>query len=295
MANFTNSPLSTVRSPIREIILLTIIASIGAPLLEGVFRGLFGLPGPQTLGMLSTYGMSHFWLWQPLTHLFLHGAPGMGITFGLLIEIAFHCYMIWALGTSVLDRIGSRPFLRLFFGTGVGAGLITGILMVSSGFPHVLGGSTPAILAILTLWTMLHPDAQLLLFFVLPISSRWVLGGTAAAISLVHLSQGDIIGWTWMISGMLGGYLYGAASGFHSPFPQTHKFDQRINHIWNRVVQQWDVTATGKIFDIKTGRQVANDEELVDAILEKIAKKGRGALTLRERWILYRASRRRRK
>src|SRR5205807_1520566 len=57
-----------------------------------------------------------FWLWQLATYMFLHGG---------LFHILFNMLALWMFGTE-LDRIwGSRFFLKFYFITGIGAGVLT--------------------------------------------------------------------------------------------------------------------------------------------------------------------------
>jgi membrane associated rhomboid family serine protease len=290
------SPYSAWRAtatPIREIVAITGIATLVAPILELLFHRVLGVPGPQTLAILSPIGASHLWLWQSLTTLFVHGFPGAGISFNLLVELLFHLYVIWALGSNILERIGARSFLKLYLGAGVGAGIVATLLMRLTGMGAVLGGSTPALLAILMVWTMFYPTAQMLLFFIIPIQARWIAGGAAMAITLVDLSQGAFIDWAWSMSGMTAGYVTGVlAWGLTSPFPQTHHFDRALSRWWKRMSSATSSSgSSAKIVDIRTGKPIAGDDPFVDAMLEKISKHGEGSLTIYERIRLYWATR----
>ena len=203
--------------------------------------------------------------------------------------------MLYALGGAVLERVGDRPFVRMYATSAIGAGIMALLAMAVTGQSSVLGGSTPAMLGILFVWTMLYPTAQLLLFFVLPVKAKWLAGGILIVITLVDLSQGDIVGWVWSISGIISGYLYATmAWGLTSPFPETHKVDRKLAQLGDKLRGQWKERAAGasnsKIFDIKTGRPVETDESFVDAMLEKISKHGEKSLSWRERWRLNRIS-----
>jgi len=282
-------------TPLREILATTAIASLAAPLLELFFRGIFGVIGPQTFLILSPLSVTHLWIWQWLTSLFVHGVPGAGISFSLLIELLFHLYMVWALGGSILDRIPPRSFLKFYLGTGVTAGACATVAMALTGQGAVLGGCTPPLLGILMLWTMLYPTAQLLLFFILPVQSKWLAAGAAAAITLVNLSQGAVVEWVWSMSGLFGGYLAGAMIwGLKSPFSQTHGVDATLHPFWNRLPSMERAGSNAKIVDIKTGRPLAGDDPFVDAMLDKISKQGKGSLTIVERIRLYWVTRRHR-
>ncbi|SCA62405.1 Uncharacterized protein SCG7086_AA_00210 [Chlamydiales bacterium SCGC AG-110-P3] len=291
--------IQSIPRVLRYIIGATLIGTIGSALLELLFRNLFGIPGPQTLFELSWYGMSHLWIWQPITHVFVHGYPGAGISFNMLIELLFHTYMLYALGGAVLDRVGERPFLRLYGTCAVAAGLMALLAMATSGQASILGGSTPPMLGILFLWTMLYPTAQLLLFFVLPVKAKWLAGGILIAITLVDLSQGDIVGWVWSISGIIAAYLYGTlAWGLTSPFPETQRIDKQLALLGERCRGNWrqshNESDNAKIFDIKTGRPVVSDDAFIDAMLEKISREGAKSLSWSERWRMRRISKKKR-
>ncbi|MCS6837521.1 MAG: rhomboid family intramembrane serine protease [Bdellovibrionaceae bacterium] len=84
----------------------------------------FGLPIFTWLGLVPSQIFQSFWLWQPVTYMFLHSWDVSHLILNLL--------MTWFVG-SELERVwGSRRFLKYYFFTGIGAGLLytalTGII-----------------------------------------------------------------------------------------------------------------------------------------------------------------------
>jgi len=285
--------------PIKLLIASICLATLGAGLLEAFFVRLLHLPGPQTFLTLSPLAITHFLIWQPVTYLFVHGGPNQGLSFGLLIELAFHAYLLWAMGSTVLEQVGTKPFLRMYFLSGILAGILTLITMMLTGSYAFIGGCTPALLATLFVWTMLLPDAILLLFFILPIKAKWLMAGIVGAILLVNLSHGDFVSLVNYLAGIGCGYFYGLlAWELRGPFECTHTFDRRMIHYgisWRYRFQQ---VTSSKIFDIRTGkaqRSRADDDAFVDAMLDKIAKHGQRSLSWRERWRLAKISKRKSK
>ena len=68
------------------------------------------------LGLRPIFVVRTFWVWQLATYMFLHGG---------IFHIVFNMLALWMFGAE-LERIwGTRYFLKFYFVTGVGAGLLT--------------------------------------------------------------------------------------------------------------------------------------------------------------------------
>lgn len=212
-------------SPLRELLFLTVVLTLGAALTEQLIHQLFGVPGLQTLGTLSWAAISHYWLWQLVTVPFFYGIPGQGITFSILIDLTVSCFLLWGLGSMLVDRMGKKLFLLLYFTTALFSSLCALLIMGVSGHHEILAGATPFLLAILLLWTRLFPDASLFLFFILPFAPKSILKATLLIVTLVYISQGDLIGWFWSMSGLAVGALFGLF--FRSSRPSVKVVDIR--------------------------------------------------------------------
>jgi membrane associated rhomboid family serine protease len=140
------------------------------------------------------YGRGY--LWQLATYLFLHGDLG---------HILINMFMLWMFGVEMERMWGSRQFLRYYFLTGVGAGIVTCFFAQES---RTVGASG-AIFGIMLAYGMTFPDRQILFWFIFPMKARhFVL--LLAAIELWVSSQfvSDGIGHFAHLGGMLFGYLY---------------------------------------------------------------------------------------
>lgn len=277
----TTSPLwgpDTTPKVILRLILLTCFVAIGSALIDPLLTQIFSVPGLQSLLSLSWYGVHRYYLWQPISYLFVQSTGAFGITLPFLIGLAFDMYILWIMGSTVVETVGTKPFLRLYFLSGIFAGLIALWIMFLTGRYSIVAGPMSSILALITVWTMLQPQATILLFFVFPIQAKWLLAGILGAIILIHVSQQSWIYLALYLSGALFGYLY-ALIAWHlrSPFDFTQRFDNFLIAWKNRNRKP------SKIIDFKTGRPIEDDEKFMDAMLNKISQKGEKSLTWRER------------
>lgn len=265
---------------IRRLILFTICIALFSALTEGLFTQLLGLPGPQELLSLSLRGVKNYFLWQPLSYLFVQDGGIFGINLFFLLTLAINTYFIWILGSSVHERMGSKHFLGLYFSAGIAAGLVAVCTMALLGHNQFIAGPTAALMGLFVIWTMLFPESELILFFILPMKTRWILGGILGAALLISLSQLDIVSFMYYLTGAIVGYLYGVlAFGLRGPFAFTRPLDRLLK-------KKGPPT---KIVDM-TGDPVLDDDAFVDEMLTKISKHGETSLSNTERRRLDRIS-----
>ncbi|MCB1112695.1 MAG: rhomboid family intramembrane serine protease [Chlamydiales bacterium] len=180
------------------------------------------------------------------------------------------------MGTFVLDLIGEKSFLKLYFGSGIFAALITLLSMPLFGQYTALSGPAAAVLAVLTVWTMFNPESQLMLFFILPIKAKWLVITAIGIIALINFTNLNFISIIYYLSGATFGYCYSViAWGLQSPFPITHRFDETLT----RFSHPWAHNSSGKIIDLAKARKMQKNEEFMDEMLEKISKHGKDSLS----------------
>lgn len=291
-SDFRVGPEFTPR-PIKNLILFTCAISLAVSLGEIFFYQIFGISGPEYWLSLSWRGFANYMIWQPFTYLFVQYTGGSGITLSFLITLLFQMYLLWVIGSQVLERIGRISFLKLYFISGIVAGIAALLLMQFTGSQIVLSGPTPAIFAVLAVWTMTYPEAELLLFFLIPVKAKWLILGILGAVFLISLSSLDFISFSFYFFGCLIGYLYAlTAWGLHSPFPGFNRLEAFILQGSNKIRNNFFFrprknnnlkSASPKIFNISTGEPEFDDEKFVDMMLEKISKKGEQSLTWKER------------
>lgn len=166
------------------------------------------------------YPASHYFkIWQPITHMFMHGG---------FWHLFFNMYTLYIFGT-VLERVwGPKKFLLFYFVTGLGAALLhVGVQFIEAqvylsniesvqaqeAYYRLLGtptvGASGAIYGVLLGYAMLFPDSVLTLIFP-PVSlkAKWFVI-IFAVIELVTgiFNMGGGIAHFAHLGGMLFGWL----------------------------------------------------------------------------------------
>lgn len=282
-------------SIIQTLILITSVASIVTVLSEGLIEHLLGTGGLASLFGLSWNGIANAYLWQPFTYFFLYGTtPGTTITFFWLLGLTFNMYILWIMGSNIAERVTPLSFLKMYLKSGVIAGLAAlGIIFLTS-HDQLLLGPAPCILATLTAWSMLNPNSHLLLFFVIPIRSRWLIAGILIAILLINLSGGQFVDLSLYTTGTLTGYLYGLWKwNLRSPFARLESVDNWLLNLKDKCIGARK--HHGKIYDFQTGEPINPDDRFMDAMLDKISKQGKESLTWLEKLKMNRIAKRKKK
>lgn len=161
---------------------------------EDVFFRLFGL--------VPTSFITELMLWQPFTYMFFH-APfysSIGISHILLNMLG-----LWVFGRELEQAWGKERFLKYYFLTGIGSGLITFLFQMDSSSPVI--GASGAVYGILLAYGFSYPNRMLYIWGLVPIRSMWlvIIMGLIAFFGL--LGKTDGISHVTHISGMLIGYV----------------------------------------------------------------------------------------
>jgi membrane associated rhomboid family serine protease len=267
-SSFFVGPHHTPKS-VKWLIALIICCSILSPILTFILRHYFDFTGPGAWLSLSWTGLRKGWLWEPFTYFFIQ-ATGEGISISFLISLFFQMLLLWFTGSEIVYRYGNKAFLLFYLGGGLFCGLIAtaALFLFSSGSTIV--GSGPPINSLLMLWTMLNPELQLFFFLFIRIKAKWLILVYLCFILLVNLSYGMFIPFLAELCGIIWGFLVGKVFWkLPNPYPLNLNF------------QTDKKKQNGKIIDISAFQE--SDEAFMDRMLDKVAKKGEGSLTKRER------------
>ena len=153
-----------------------------------------------------------FFVWQPFTYLFLHDL-------GSIWHILTNMFMLWMFGRELELVWGRNRFLRYYFLTGVGAGLINVVVKLS---PALLGlgipksayiptiGASGAIFGILIACAILFPDRRVYIIpFPVAISMRTVVIIMTVLTFLGTFGLGDdSVSHICHLGGLAIGYVY---------------------------------------------------------------------------------------
>ena len=151
-------------------------------------------------------------IWQPFSYLFLHDVGGIW-------HILMNMLMLWMFGRELELVWGRNKFLRYYFLTGVGAGLINVIVKLA---PALLGqgipnsayiptiGASGAIFGILVACAILFPDRRVYIIpFPVAMSMRTVVIAMTVLTFLGTFGLGaDRVSHLCHLGGLLVGYVY---------------------------------------------------------------------------------------
>ena len=224
---------------------------------EALFFPLFGL--------VPKMVWSELMIWQPITYLFFHGG---------IWHVLINMFVLWMFG-SELERIwGKHQFLKFYFMTGIGSGIVTMLFSLKSMTPIV--GASGAVYGVLLAYGLTYPNRQIYLYGIIPIKSIWFvigIGFIAFMSSFNNLSQ---VSHITHLSGMLIGYLM-----LKRPFQwKNFWFSIRKKTLEYQVLQKE-----------KKLSHIQKIEHDVDIILDKINREGFDKLSKDEQDQLYEGSR----
>ena len=236
----------------------------------------FGRALNHYLGLVPFKVMGSGWLWQIFTYILIHAG---------FWHFFFNAFMLWFLGPALEPVMGSKKYLIYFIFCGAASGLVTALVSPASVTPVV--GASGAIYGLLYAFAALYPDQIVYLYFFFPMSARqlvFFLAGLSLVLSFTAANSG-VANFTHL-SGLIAGWLYFKAPGWLEKVtshrsPVTSRWSQVISHMSPVTSHRSPVT-----------REEPADAE-VDAILDKISRKGEGALSRRERDILAEYAKRR--
>lgn len=248
--------------------------------------------GLQQYLSLSPFFFDRLYLWQIITAIFL--IPSAVFSFGFLLDLAFSMLVLWLFGSLLLERIGKKQFLFVYFATGILSGLAAVLVLKALGLYFMFSSCLPVILAITTLWTMSDPYQELLLFFILPLKAKWALAFALLGTIFTSFVQHDLVSFAAYSTSFVFSYFYGLfVLGFRSPYDWMLGFDRLIQKCgsWIERIWQWYIMGPiRKFFDsigrYKAGKK-AKEEAFIDSALEKVSKEGAASLSLYQRLRLW--------
>ena len=250
-----------------------------------------------------------FHIYQFVTYMFLHGG---------FSHIFFNMFALWMFG-AVVERVwGPKKFLFYYISCGIGAGLIQEIAQYGSYMAEGLAayeyvrigttqmatadylnlwttiGASGAVYAILLAFGMIFPNERLFIIpFPFPIKAKWlVLGYIAIELFFALSGPGDGVAHMAHLGGMLFGFImirywkkhpgssarFGRSRGQEFFDHMKQRFDERKQTSHRQQPEQPQERPQ------KPKRQ--NQEE-IDAILDKIRKSGYDSLTKEEKKKLF--------
>jgi len=281
-------------------IITTLIISFFSLISNTFFTEVLKIPSPQHLLSLTTWGVHKFFIWQFLSYIFLQPVNAYGISMALILHVFFDIYLLWAIGSAIAKARGEKHFLGLYFGGALFVGLIGYLTLLLFGSPIPLVGATTSIYVLLIAWAFLFPEAHIMLFLMLPVRAKWLVFGLIGVNLFLDFANGNLLSFLVTFAALIYGYLYSViAWETLGPFARLHGLEKRLIYLKRKMANRYrslvDIRVQpSKIYDFKTGRAIVQEDDFVDACLEKVFQKGKNSLTLRERFKLWRIARKKR-
>lgn len=204
--------------PLTPMVKYLVIFTSAVFLLTFLPAQIFGWSLPFTWLGLRPYDVTHhFYFWELVTYLFLHGG---------WFHIIFNLFALWMFGSDLERLWGPRQFLFFFFLTGIGAAVFD-VLLQPNAITTTIGNSG-AVYGILMAYGLLFPDRPIFLWLVIPIKAKWfvlIMGLIEFVSSLGWPGSG--ISHLAHLGGMLFGFLYLRGGGLPSRWQLRY-------HDWRR-------------------------------------------------------------
>ena len=244
-----------------DAIKILIIINVGLFLLRFVAKSQIDLAGIFGLSPNTVWPM----IWQPITYMFIHGD---------LFHVLINMFVLWMFGSEMESIWGRAQFLRYYFLTGVGSGLVW--LLFNTGQSYsVLIGASGAIYGILIAYGMMFPNRTVYLYFMIPIKVKWFVVFLGAVAFLSSFNNNTNISHLTHLSGMVIGFVY-------------------LRYYWHwkdfRFSVHKQIEEFRSSISSKRDQKKIEMQNEVDQLLDKINDTGYDNLTEEEKDLLYRAS-----
>lgn len=236
-----------------------------------------------TFGFYSAPGRAFSEPWRFVTYMFLHAG---------LFHIFFNMLWVWFLGRMVEEQLGTKNFLVIYFGAGIGGALIDVLITSITGggeIPTV--GASGAVFGVMVVFAMLFPTFQLMLLLLPPIQARYLVAGLII-IDFLLIGSGGNINRIVHLGGALWGYL------LLKMYYRGYNYDAWISSITDRFKRRPHPGKTSpktnpKMSSISDAEILdEEDQNELDRILEKISKSGYEGLSAEEKRRLFEISKR---
>jgi len=241
---------------------ILIIVNIAVFLLQLLFPRLIYI-----LGLIPVLVVKKYYFWQLITYMFLHGS---------FLHLFFNMFILWMFGSELESMWGKNEFLKYYFLTGIGAGLVYVLAKHTSPIPTI--GASGAIFGLLLAFALAFPNRYLYLYFFIPIKTKYlvIILGTIEFVAAIAGSKDNIAHFAHL-GGILAGFLY-------------LRFLKRSAQFLRRFIF---VEKKEKDVDIEVDDTELEDK--VNDVLRKLSKVGLKGLTPYEKDILEQARKRYRK
>jgi membrane associated rhomboid family serine protease len=229
--SFGPGPLSTAMKALIGANVLLFFAQLIKPVLT------------TTLGLEPSAVIAHFRIWQLVTYMFLHGG---------VLHILFNMLALWMFGAE-LERIwGTRYFLKFYFVTGIGAGMLTVLFSLlpfeasQQLYISDVIGASGAIYGLLLAYALYFPDRPIYMYFLFPVPAKIFVMIMGAIAFYASVSGGGGVANATHLGGLLVAYLYLKSARMNPVGELKYRY---LRWKINRVRKKFDVYSGGRADD----------------------------------------------
>jgi membrane associated rhomboid family serine protease len=213
------------------------------------------------LGLVPADLLGRGYVWQLVTYMFLHGGP---------LHILFNMLFLWMMGSELERYWGSREFLKYYFITGCGAGLVNVFVQPGLTIPTI--GASGAVFGLIIAFALAFPDREILFLFLIRMKAKYfaVLVCGLEVIALLLIPDAPVARFAHL-GGLLVGYAY------------------IKRERWIYLIRRRASTVRSRMAEAQAERERARrlrTRREMDRILDKINADGMDALTESERRFL---------
>jgi len=189
------------------------------------------------LGVIPQAVVERFWIWQPITYMFMHAGP---------THILFNMLGIWMFGVELERLWGTKFFVRYYAVTGIGAAITTILVsflpfeVTHATYRTVTVGASGALFGILLAFALYYPDRPILMALIFPIPAKYFVIIIGA---LSYFSSPGGVAHAAHLGGLIFGYLYlqGGRGGLTAEIKYRY-----LKWKMNRLRRKFDVYSGGR-------------------------------------------------
>jgi membrane associated rhomboid family serine protease len=189
------------------------------------------------LGVVPSDVLKRYWIWQPVTYMFMHAGP---------THILFNMLGIWMFGVELERLWGTKFFLRYYAVTGIGAAVTTILVsllpfdITARTFTTVTVGASGALFGILLAFALYYPERPILMALIFPIPAKYFVIIIGA---LSYFSSPGGVAHAAHLGGLIFGYLYlqGGRGGLTAEIKYRY-----LKWKMNRLRRKFDVYSGGR-------------------------------------------------
>jgi len=234
--------------------LIYVLQTISGPNVASDLWRLFGLVPKQV--------WSDLMLWQPFTYLFFHDSNPW--------HVLMNMFVLWMFGTELERLWGREGFVKYYFITGVGSGIITGCISPNSLIPLI--GASGSVFGIILAYGITFPNRTIYLWGIVPIRSIVfvIFIGVLSLFSTINSTSN--VSHVTHLAGMIIGYTF---------LKRKWRLGAIVFYIRKKIIEYQIFREEKKVF---YNKKLENN---IDILLDKINKSGFDSLSQDEEKELY--------